>query len=88
MSCIDNYPLLETNDLLLIYRVIYHYHQFTITFHIHTSVVSDVNISVVGACGHVDMVVGKIGRSGVRFSLLVMCRHVGQTSCSILPLPT
>ena len=65
MSCIDNCPLLETNDLLLIYRGIYHYHQFTITFDIHTSVVSDVNISVVAACGHVDRVVDKIGRSGI-----------------------
>ena len=30
----------------------------------------------------------KIRKSGVRFSLLVMCRSFGQTSHSILPLPT
>ena len=30
----------------------------------------------------------KIRKSGVRFPLLVMCRSFGQTSHSILPLPT
>ena len=51
---------------------------------------SQIILSVLGACGLRDSNGLKIKRSGVRFSLLVMCRSIGHiigpTSLSILPL--